>query len=219
MPIQSRAQHIFKSWRLFALCVALCAPLFGIESIQDSFYRACSRAFPAMQAKVNSDLFMASRGGDLARVKRTLNRGANIEAFAYSGFSPLFRAIQSKHFDVAFYLIQRGANVNETVSSWGSTAPLFEVVLQRGSPELAEALIAHGAKVDWQDSDGFSPLTLAAMQGNAPMVKSLIRAGANLYLKDKHNLIALERARYAQQTATVRLLENAMRAKKANPRA
>lgn len=210
--------------RLLALCALLCVPLLFITPISDAGYRAACYFVPSLQNRLDSELSTASGNGDLATVKRSLRRGANIEALPHLGFSPLLNAIlgncpDGDCPDTALYLVQQGAGVNNAPLLPGQKSVLLYSVLTGQSPELIKEMLQHGAKVDWQDSDGVSVLMTAASSDNAPIVKLLLQHGANPNLRDNKGKTALDYARREKKTAVMRVLEDAMRTQKAKPRA
>lgn len=192
--------------RLLSLCALLCVPLLFIAPVRDAGYRAACHIVPSLQQKVNWQMYAGASGGDLTSVKQALARGANIEGFTRHAPSPLSNAILNNHPGVALYLVQQGANVNEQTILNGVNTPFFDAVFHGTSPELVEAMIQHGANINWQDENGFSPLMVAVSQGDLPMVKLLIRSGANLNLRNKNNLTILEQAHYSQQTSIEKYL-------------
>ena len=56
----------------------------------------------------------AALSGDLPKVQALLKQGADIEATAYEGLTPLEAAAKQGHLDVLEYLIDHGAAVNGT---------------------------------------------------------------------------------------------------------
>lgn len=73
-------------------------------------------------------------------------------------------------------LIQQKANVNAPQAD-GTTALHWAV--RADDLETAQLLIGAGAKVTAANRDGATPLLLAAINGNAPMLEVLIKAGAD----------------------------------------
>src|SRR5262245_41422344 len=70
-------------------------------------------------------------------------------------------------------LIQRKADVSAPQVD-GATALHWAVY--RDDAESADLLIAAGAKVDAANREGFTPLIMAAIYGNAPMIEKLLKA-------------------------------------------
>ena len=73
-------------------------------------------------------------------------------------------------------LIQQKANVNAPQSD-GTTALHWAV--RADDLETADLLIRAGAKATAANRDGATPLLLAAVNGNGPMLEALIKAGAD----------------------------------------
>ncbi|KAJ4168127.1 hypothetical protein NW754_011941 [Fusarium falciforme] len=111
----------------------------------------------AQNSSGNTALFLASRGGHLAIVKRLIESGAQIDPDAKrSNPKPaLIEATKNGHVEVVRLLLERGANI-ETRDEDGRT-PL-SVALVHGPRTLASMLIEQGADVNAQDKGGKSPL-------------------------------------------------------------
>ena len=210
MTIQNTRKSKRRAWRetlrLLALCAVLCVPLLFIAPVRNAGYRAVYHFFPTLQRRIDLQLYAGASGGDLASVQQALARGANIEGISGALPSSLTVAILTQQFDVALYLVQQGANVNSQTGSNGSNSPLFDACALRAPHALIQTLIQHGANINWQDDAGFSPLMVAVNQGDLPMVKLLLRSGANLDLRNKNNLTVLEQAHYGQQTSVEKYL-------------
>ena len=73
-------------------------------------------------------------------------------------------------------LIKQRVDVN-AASPDGTTALHWAV--KANSRELAQLLIAAGAKANAANRYGVTPLTLAATSGNAALAEALLKAGAN----------------------------------------
>jgi ankyrin repeat protein len=78
-------------------------------------------------------LLYAARGGCQGCVEALLKRGADIDIPNPDGMTPLMMAIDNSHYEVARYLLDRGANPH-TWDWWGRT-PLYVVVNMRGGPD------------------------------------------------------------------------------------
>jgi ankyrin repeat protein len=87
--------------------------------------------------------------------------------------------------------------------------PLHDAALG-GSPEVITLLLDHGAAIDAPDREsGATPLMIAASLGRAGAVAVLLRRGANPQLRDHAGHTALDRAREAQNSDVVKLLQSA----------
>ena len=74
--------------------------------------------------------------------------------------------------------------------------------VSRGNREKIELLIAQGADVNARDSNGNTPLMLAARSGHSEIVQFLIARGADVHLKDNlGNTSLIDSARYASEFA------------------
>jgi uncharacterized protein len=108
-------------------------------------------------------LMFAAREGCLSCIEPLLDAGANIDAATATGITPLLGAIINGYYDVAWLLVQRGANVNlndETNRSPLYAAVHFNIMPESNRPspydfenahsayELIELLLEKGADVN-----------------------------------------------------------------------
>jgi tetratricopeptide (TPR) repeat protein len=103
-------------------------------------------------------------------MKLLIDKGANLEAQATQGFTPLFPAIQRGHLEAVQLLVSRGAQVNARCDC-GATA-LFEAV-KWGREDVAQYLLQHGANVNAK-VDGQTALAFAEkrkMEGMADILR------------------------------------------------
>lgn len=104
-------------------------------------------------------------------------RGANINATYMRGKTPLHTAVWSKNnFEVVKVTIDRGADINAYEKSQGKT-PLHRVAYY-GHTDIAELLILNGAKVNFRNFSGYTPLTSAETGRHSEMYSLLVRYGA-----------------------------------------
>jgi ankyrin repeat protein len=67
-----------------------------------------------LQKLINYDLLSASIIGDLKKVKQAIENGANVHAKEFRGSPPLHSASRRGHDAVVSFLLENGADVNET---------------------------------------------------------------------------------------------------------
>lgn len=90
----------------------------------------------------DKDLVNASGVGDLSRVTALLKNGANIEAYAMDGWTPLTAAAAGGHIAVIQELILAGANI-DGVEAGGNTPLLWATF--NNHRDVVELLLSHGA--------------------------------------------------------------------------
>ncbi len=129
-------------------------------------------------------LLFAAREGCAVCIKPLLDAGANIDAATPKGLSGLLLAIINGHYDVAWLLVEAGANVNGNDDT--NRSPLYAAVdfntmpeSNRPSPdvyrnthtsyELIELLLQHGADANVQLS-AQAPYRLKLDRGNDTML-------------------------------------------------
>lgn len=111
-------------------------------------------------------LLYASRQGCLACVKHLVEAGAKVDLADPKGVTPIIMAATNFNFDVAAYLLSKGANPNKW-DYWGRTALYAAVDLNT---------LPHGGFPDRPSADETTPLKLAEL---------LLAAGANPNLQLK----------------------------------
>jgi ankyrin repeat protein len=105
---------------------------------------------------------------------------------------------------VAQLFLDHGANLEARNAQGGS--PLHDAALA-GSAEVIMLLLDRGAKIDARDREaGATPLMLAASLGKVDALALLLKRGASPTLRDNHGRTALDRAKEAGSTETIRLL-------------
>jgi hypothetical protein len=111
--------------------------------------------------------------------------------------APAYSMIYSDDFEALENYLSSGLDVNKTRASKPDFS-LIDAAVSMRSPRIVRLLIAHGADINTIDSDGDTPLHLAANQGSLEIVKSLLNAGADVNAKNEMGLKASSVARIAE---------------------
>ena len=146
----------------------------------------------------STSLIWASVDGDLEVAKILVENGADMEIKGYStgcGTPALIFALQYKRFEVANYLLSKGANPNaETDFRWTA---LMEASYS-GYFDIAKLLIAKGAHLDTKSGTGWTALITASEEGHLNIVKLLVASGATIGIRNDNGNTALDLAKTAE---------------------
>jgi len=133
-------------------------------------------------------------------VKSFLSHGAEVNARALYGETPLYYAIKYSTPQIVEMLLEAGADVNAQIS-YDDSSPLHAVFSKQGALDekgaLVKSLIAHGANPKLKDKEGVTPLHLILKERlsfNATdsavysknftdqlmIIRELLRAGADM---------------------------------------
>ena len=134
--------------------------------------------------KLNPQLLDACQKGQLARVRRLLNAGAELDHFDETAadryFTALHAAVRGRHLIVLRELLRAGANPDILIDHPGYDPPL-RWAAQAGLLDSVTELCSSGASIDPSSSGSYSPpLYWAARGGHLETVAYLIRMGAPL---------------------------------------
>ena len=129
-----------------------------------------------------TDLWNASYGGDVARVRELLEAGAEPDAIKdHDGRTGLFWAGERGHSHVVAELLRAGADPNN-IDDNGGTA-LHEAVRRSNNIQadgVISLLIEAGANLEIKDNNGYTPLMRANEYGNQHVVSHLVEEGAKV---------------------------------------
>ncbi|MBF0147498.1 MAG: ankyrin repeat domain-containing protein [Magnetococcales bacterium] len=149
-----------------------------------------------------------------------LKKGADVNAFHLrGGCSALILAAEWLRPTMVDLLIDNGADINfKTKRQWTAilkTADLKIKDAEEGKKQMqiAQTLLSKGADVKAVNSEGRTPLILAANRGNVEMVQLLLKQGAEVDAKDTQGYTALMMAALAGQDKVITILMD----NKANP--
>lgn len=129
-----------------------------VEQLNDESWVAISRANTPSPTPAVS-IHEAARSGTLQQVRKILrNVQQNVDELDEEGCSALHIACVQKRFDIARYLIQKGADVNQDDDT-GST-PLHYAV-QSGDASFVRFLLSRHANPEFENDEGRKPFYYA----------------------------------------------------------
>jgi len=139
----------------------------------------------------------AVANNDYYEVKRILaeNRELLNESDT-NGDRPLDVALINNNYEMADLLISRGADLQPALCNAAT----------RGNLKAAGFLLDHGARVNYQDRSGRTPLHFAARGGKIDIVQLLLDRGASVNAEDKDKWTALQVAAKEGYLEVVQLL-------------
>lgn len=166
--------------------------------------RAENRLPPAQQQELDQNLRQAVDRGNVGKIERLLQSGANPNAIDASGRDAIIAAAWRGREMVVEFLIEKGVDI-DTVDLDGRTPLTWAAI--NGYRSIVEDLLAHGADPNAIDDSGTTPLIRAAWNGHSEVVETLLEQGADPLIKDFEGHTALDRAREEDWPQVVRLLE------------
>ena len=164
-------------------------------------------------ANDNMEEFLwAVTSGDLAKVKSLVEQGVNVnaESSEFGGFA-LAVALVSEHYEVAKYLVSKGADVNARFKKYDN-ATILMLASSARNLEIVQYLIAKGADINAKDDNGKTALMEATLNGNIEVVKYLISKGAYINAistNDSYSMTALDLAEVAENYDIAEFLRKA----------
>ncbi|EEH09715.1 ankyrin repeat protein [Histoplasma capsulatum G186AR] len=155
-------------------------------------------------------------------IRLLIECGADIEATAKTGFTPLHYAAKLAQVDAAQVLLESGANIEATDKGEVCNSPMWtplrhaihtyvakDCQLTRSrSCTLVTMLAKAGANVNAKGGDGLTPLHHAAMYGIIDIVRILVRFGADVEARDCQDTTPLQYAIYGRNGTISREMEN-----------
>ena len=132
----------------------------------------------ATSNKIDKQLVAAAKAGNLELVQILVEAGADIDACEDDeyGHSNLHWAAIKGYYDMALYLIKKGANVNIKNKKYGT--PLTSSIYN-GHDYISFLLINNGADINSPCDKNFTPLMLAVKR-TCRIVDALIESGADI---------------------------------------
>ena len=117
-----------------------------------------------------------------------VKRGADVNLTEARSESPLMAAASVCDVRMARFLLEHGARADHKDDGGGTPLSIAAHTCQDG--DMVRLLVAYQGKVSSSDTFGNTPLTVAAFNGNEPVTRELIRAGADLSAKNREGKTA-----------------------------
>jgi uncharacterized protein len=133
----------------------------------------CAAEVPSLMAAVKS--------GDAATIRAILKAGANPNAPAPDGLTPLHLAVHLDNFEIVDLLLKAGANPS-TLTRY-NIAPLT-LAAENGNAGMIDRLLEAGADPNTVSEEGQTALMTASMNGKVDAVRALLRKGAKVNLAE-----------------------------------
>ncbi|KAK9903334.1 hypothetical protein WJX75_003130 [Coccomyxa subellipsoidea] len=152
--------------------------------------------------RTNQFLYAASQG-DVAKIRQMLHQGFAPDSADYDSRTALMLAAAKGHADVAVALISAGADVSAKDSL--NRNALMEACIH-GHADIVELLRRQGATLGQDRVAMASQLCTCVFEGDLPLLRRLVSAGAPADAGDYDKRTALHIAAAEGNTAAVRLL-------------
>lgn len=159
---------------------------------------------------MSDTLFNAVKSGEPSQLDAAL-AGADVNARGEGGMTPLMMAAGQGQLAMVKALLAAGAEV-EARDEREYTALMHGVYnpdLDRGFPEVVQALIAAGADFETKIFYDIRPLMLAAGAGEAGVVQVLLKAGADPKARNEGGRTALMMVKDKDYIDVINLLHEA----------
>jgi len=121
----------------------------------------------------NTPLHIAAVRGNLEATIALVARGAALNSTNVTGHTPLMLAAYSGKLEVVRYLTEKGPIIDIHIA--------LLIAVERGHLDVIDFLLANGADIDGShEARDRSPLILATMRQNLPVVMLLVQKGADV---------------------------------------
>ena len=145
------------------------------------------------------DIFEAAKNGNIDRIKELLEEGVDINVQNEKGFTALMSASSwsnlNSNDETVKFLLENGADINIQTFT-GKWTALMSAVRYIGDSansngnsnnETVKTLLEYGPDLSLRNSDGWTPLLIAARYGDDETVKMLLENGADINDKNNNN--------------------------------
>lgn len=141
------------------------------------------------------DLFEAAAAGKFDMVAYLLySSPESVHEYNADGFTPLALACYFGHYEVARYLVLKGADINQPLNNGSDIRPIH-LAVAANHLDIVRMLIEHDVQINVQHNNGITPLHYAAKHGDPDMLIALLEHGADITLTMEDGLLAADLAR------------------------
>lgn len=144
----------------------------------------------------------AIKNGNLDKINEYVLNGFNINQ-KIKGDTILYLAISAKKFEIAKYLIEKGADINANNKTGES---ILFLVLKFNNLDMIKYLVENGADINAKNKDDLSVLQISIIYKKFDIAKYLIQKGANIFVKDKEGNTVLHLAIQSKNLEITQLL-------------
>lgn len=156
---------------------------YGISIIMLCCYYNKSNITNILLEYVDLDIFEAAAIGKFDVLAHHIFKKPDlINNYSQDGFTPLGLATYFGNYEIARYLVLKGANVNLTSNNGYFTSPLLSAIAGNYT-QIAKMLILNGAQINCAQKAGITPLHLAAENGNIEIIILLLEKGADVNVR------------------------------------
>jgi ankyrin repeat protein len=153
--------------------------------------------------KPELNVFDACAIGDLETAKRLLDEKPElINEYSEDGYQPLNLAAYFGQSEIVDFLIRNYANVNAVSRNENRMAPIISAAARQHA-DIALMLLEAGADVNASENGGYTPLHIAAENGQVILVELFLEYGANPYAQMDDGRTPLDIARDAGHTEII----------------
>jgi ankyrin repeat protein len=154
------------------------------------------------------DLFEAAASGTQERVEQLLHKDPEaIHSYSPDGWTALHLAVFFGRVNVVHLLLSKGADIDAPSKNDQLVTPLHSALANPHNSAVGQLLIGAGAKLNVTQSQGYTPLHYAAVNGLDQVVRSLLAHGGDASIKDHLGKTAYELAIEHGKTPTASLLK------------
>lgn len=117
-----------------------------------------------------SPIHYAAYFGHLDALRMLINRGANIHAAVFGGWTALHFSAFGGHVEASSLLISMGIPIN--VKDIGGETPIFYAI-EGNHLKMVQWFVERGANLQHANNNGETPLSIANETGNKPIIEYL----------------------------------------------
>ena len=158
-------------------------------------------------------LMTAINHNDILAIQNLIQKGVDVNELDANQDAPLVIAAYKGYTEIVEKLLAAGADITAVDPEMKATA--LHAAAYAGRTDAAKVLIAYKIDIDKQGPyNGYTALHDAIWQNNIETARILIEAGANLEIKSKDGLTALDLAKARDRKQIVALIEQKIKSRK-----